>query len=174
MDFKYRPKIQAESELEITSFMSLMIVLVPVLLVSIAFTQIRVFEVNLPPLTGGSGLSPDEQSNLEVRIQHSGFQVSLDDQVVQEIPVKETEAGKVYDYAYLSQTMQAIKEQLGEKRDIVVISTLDVDYQNLVFTMEAVKSYKTVVATSVVEIELFPEISLGDTTVVDEKELQTK
>ena len=58
--------------------------------------------------------------------------------------------------------MQEVKRQLPEKRDVLVLSEPNIDYQNLVFTMDAVKSYKTVVATSVVEIELFPEISLGD------------
>ena len=167
MNFKYQPKNTNDSELEITSFMNLMIVLIPVLLLSMSFTQIRVLEVNLPPLTGGATTTPDPQSELEVRIEHTGFRVLLDEQVVQEIPVKETETGKHYDYAYLSQVMQSIKQQLSEKLDIVVISTPDVEYQNLVFTMDAVKSYKTVVAASVVEIELFPEISLGDTTLVD-------
>lgn len=167
MNFKYQPKNTNDSELEITSFMNLMIVLIPVLLLSMTFTQIRVLEVNLPPLTGGATASPDPQSELEVRIEHTGFKVLLDEQVVQEIPLKENETGKHYDYVYLSQVMQSIKQQLSEKLDIVVISTPDVEYQNLVFTMDAVKSYKTVVAASVVEIELFPEISLGDTTLVD-------
>jgi biopolymer transport protein ExbD len=167
MDFKYQPRNTNDSELEITSFMNLMIILVPVLLLSMTFTQIRVLEVNLPPLTGGAITSPDPQSELEVRIEHTGFKVLVDEQVVQEIPLKETADGKQFDYAFLSQVMQSIKQQLSEKRDIVVISTLDVEYQNLVFTMDAVKSYKTVVAASVVEIELFPEISLGDTTSVD-------
>lgn len=167
MNFKYQPRANGESDLEITSFMNLMIVLVPVLLLSMTFTQIRVLEVNLPPLTGGAVTSPDPQSELEVRIEPTGFKVSLDDQIVQEIPLKETEKGNVQDYSQLSLVMQAIKQQLPEKLDIVVISTLDVDYQNLVFTMDTVKSYKTVVMTDVVEVELFPEISLGDTTVVD-------
>jgi biopolymer transport protein ExbD len=167
MNFKYQPRANSDSDLEITSFMNLMIVLVPVLLLSMTFTQIRVLEVNLPPLTGGTVASPDPQSELEVRIEPTGFKVSLDDQIVQEIPLKETGNGNVQDYTQLSLVMQAIKQQLPEKLDIVVISTLDVDYQNLVFTMDAVKSYKTVVMTDVVEVELFPEISLGDTTLVD-------
>lgn len=167
MNFKYESKSVTDSELEITSFMNLMIVLVPVLLLSMTFTQIRVLEVNLPALTGGSVAAPDPQSELEVRIEHTGFRVLLDEQVVQEIPLKETANEKQYDYAHLSQVMQAIKQQLPEKLDIVVISTPDVEYQNLVFTMDSVKSFKTVVAASVVEIELFPEISLGDTTLVD-------
>jgi len=167
MDFNYHPRNTKDSDLEITSFMNLMIILVPVLLLSMTFTQIRVLEINLPPLTGGVATSANPQSNLEVRIEHEGFKVLVDEQLVSEIPVNEANGDKTYDYALLSRTIQAIKQQLPEKRDIVVISTLDVEYQNLVFTMDAVKSYKTVVAASVVEIELFPEISLGDTTLAN-------
>lgn len=163
MNLKFQYKSTDDAELEITSFMSLMIVLVPVLLLSMTFTQITVLDVKLPELTGGPAVSQTEQSQLEIRIATDGFKVFYPENVlVKEIPLAETEEGNAYDYVQLSQVMQEVKRQLPEKRDVLVLSEPNIDYQNLVFTMDAVKSYKTVVATSVVEIELFPEISLGD------------
>ncbi len=163
MNLKFQYKSTDDAELEITSFMSLMIVLVPVLLLSMTFTQITVLDVKLPELTGGPAVSQTEQSQLEIRIANDGFKVFYPENVlVKEIPLAETEEGDAYDYVQLSQVMQEVKRQLPEKRDVLVLSEPNIDYQNLVFTMDAVKSYKTVVATSVVEIELFPEISLGD------------
>lgn len=163
MNLKFQHKGTDEAELEITSFMSLMIVLVPVLLLSMTFTQITVLDVKLPELTGGPAVSQEAQSQLEIRISDDGFRVFYPDNVlVKEIPLVESEEGTAYDYLQLSQVMQEVKRQLPEKRDVLVLSDPNVDYQNLVFTMDALKSYKTVVATSVVEIELFPEISLGD------------
>ncbi|HTF83607.1 MAG TPA: biopolymer transporter ExbD [Cellvibrio sp.] len=163
MNLKFQYKSTDDAELEITSFMSLMIVLVPVLLLSMTFTQITVLDVKLPELTGGPAVSQTEQSQLEIRIADDGFKVFYPENVlVKEIPLAETEEGDAYDYVQLSQVMQEVKRQLPEKRDVLVLSEPNIDYQNLVFTMDAVKSYKTVVATSVVEIELFPEISLGD------------
>ena len=163
MDLKFQHKGTDEAELEITSFMSLMIVLVPVLLLSMTFTQITVLDVKLPELTGGPAVSQSEQSRLEIRVTEEGFKVFYpEDVLVKEIPLLETEEGNGFDYLQLSQVMQEVKRQLPEKRDVLVLSNPNIDYQNLVFTMDAVKSYKTVVATSVVEIELFPEISLGD------------
>jgi len=47
----------------------------------------------------------------------------------------------------------------------LIYSHKDVDYQTLVTTMDTVKSYKTVVAANLVEVELFPEVSLADTSV---------
>ncbi|MGM8227160.1 ExbD/TolR family protein [Cellvibrio sp. ARAG 10.3] len=163
MNHKFQYKSADDAELEITSFMSLMIVLVPVLLLSMTFTQITVLDVKLPELTGGPAVSQTEQSQLEIRIADDGFKVFYPENVlVKEIPLAETEEGVAYDYVQLSQVIQEVKRQLPEKRDVLVLSEPNIDYQNLVFTMDAVKSYKTVVATSVVEIELFPEISLGD------------
>ena len=163
MNLKFQYKSTDDAELEITSFMSLMIVLVPVLLLSMTFTQITVLDVKLPELTGGPAVSQTEQSQLEIRIADDGFKVFYPEIVlVKEIPLAETEEGDAYDYVQLSQVMQEVKRQLPEKRYVLVLSEPNIDYQNLVFTMDAVKSYKTVVATSVVEIELFPEISLGD------------
>jgi biopolymer transport protein ExbD len=163
MNLKFQYKTADEAELEITSFMSLMIVLVPVLLLSMTFTQITVLDVKLPELTGGPAVSQTEQSQLEIRITADGFRIFYPENVlVKEIPIEDSEEGTSYDYQQLSEVMQEVKRQLPDKRDVLVLSDPNVDYQNLVFTMDAVKSYKTVVAASVVEIELFPEISLGD------------
>lgn len=165
MNLKFQYKGTDDAELEITSFMNLMIVLVPVLLLSMTFTQVTVLDVKLPELTGGPAVSANAQSELEIRITTEGFRIFYPDNVlVKSIPLIESTDGKAYDYEQLSLVVQEIKRQLPEKRDALLLSEPSVDYQSLVFTMDALKSYKTVVAASMVEIELFPEISLGDAT----------
>jgi hypothetical protein len=52
---------------------------------------------------------------------------------------------------------------MPQKRDIVVLLQPDTDYQTLVFVMDRVRSYKAVQGLEVVDAELFPVISLGDT-----------
>ena len=161
--FKFHSRADAFSELDITSFMNVMIVLVPALLMSMSFAQIRVLDINLPELTGGVAQSAKGQSNLEVRIETQGFKVFYpEDTLIQEIPLKHAESGDFYDYETLSLVMQGVKQQITERRDVLILSGPSVDYQNLVYTMDTVKSFKTVVAANLVEIELFPEISLGD------------
>ena len=49
-----------------------------------------------------------------------------------------------------------------EKKDILILSQPDTSYQTIVRSMDTVRSFKAVVAASVVEAELFPAISLGD------------
>lgn len=169
MNFKFHHKSEEQTELEVTSFMNLMIVLVPVLLLSMTFTQITVLELSLPELTGGAINSEKPQSQLEIVVGDQGFRIYYPENVMlQEIPLVKLalEEGEPvvdsYDFNQLSRVMQAVKQQLPDKKDILVLSGADVSYQDLVSTMEAVKSFKTVVAASVVEVELFPEISLDD------------
>lgn len=164
MAFRYKYTPTDEAELDITSFMNLMIVLVPVLLLSITFTQISVHEIKLPELTGGFAASAQSQGQLEVVVDDEGFAVYYPNRrsLVKKLPLLETEAGQAYDFDALSAVMQDIKTQMSERRDIILRAGHSLDYQSLVSTMDAVKSYRTVVAASVVEVELFPEISLGD------------
>ena len=163
MNFKYKHKTEKQADVDVTSFMNLMIVLVPVLLLSMTFTQTTVLEIKLPELTGGTGVSATAQSKLEVEISNTGFKVYYpENTLVQEIPVTQTEEGPVYDHRQLSYILQLIKRQASEKREVLLRSQLNIAYQHIVATMDTLKSYRTVVAASVVEIELFPEIALDD------------
>lgn len=151
------------AEVDVTSFMNLMVVLVPVLLITLTFTQVSVLDLHLPDLTGGARVSDTSQSQLMVKIHRDGFKVYYpENTLIQEVPLTETDQESQHDYRRLSLVMQSVKEQLSDTRNILLLAEADVDYQNLVSTMDTVRSYKTVLAASVVEVELFPEISLGD------------
>ncbi len=181
MNFKYKHKNGEQADIDVTSFMNLMIVLVPVLLLSMTFTQTTVLEVKLPELTGGDAATDDPQSKLEVEISHTGYRVFYpENTLISEIPLIQSvvegedsdqgdgeSAGEIrYDQRQLSYILQVIKRQVSEKRDVLLRSELDIDYQYIIATMDTLKSYRTVVAASVVEIELFPEISLDDSRAV--------
>jgi len=163
MDFNFRPRRTDDAELDVTSFMNLMVVLVPVLLITLTFAQVTVLDIHLPELTGGSGQSEESQSRLTVKIQDDGYRVYYpENELIQEVARTETEEGKEYDYAQLTRVMREVKKQLTDNASILLLSAPEVNYQSLVSTMDAVRSYETVVAASVVEVELFPAISLGD------------
>lgn len=164
MSLKFRRNDDDDAELDVTAFLNLMIVLVPVLLLSMTFAKITVLEIRLPELTGGSSNSVNSQSKLEVVVENDGYRVYFPEGVLQKaIPVILNDKEEtVHDFETLSLTMQAVKEKVADKRDVLIKLQQDTDYQVIVKTMDSVKSYKTVVVTSLVEQELFPEISLGD------------
>lgn len=160
MSFKIKRQGTDDADIDVTSFMNLMIVLVPVLLMSMTFTKVTVMEINLPELSGGSSANSLTQSQLEVVIRKGGMQVFFPAGTLQkDIPML---ANETHDFNTLSLVLRSIKDKVSDKKDAVILSAKDVDYQTLIATMDTVKSYQTVVAASLAEVELFPEISLGD------------
>ena len=160
MSFKIKRQGTDEAEIDVTSFMNLMIVLVPVLLMSMTFTKVTVMEINLPELSGGSSENSLTQSQLEVVVRKTGMEVFFPGgNLIKSIPLMEN---KTQDFNTLSAVLRGIKDKVSDKKDAVILSATDLDYQTLIATMDTVKSYQTVVAASLAEVELFPEISLGD------------
>lgn len=162
---RIRRRNREEADLEITSFMNLMIILVPVLLMNMVFSHITVLDLKLPDLAASQfevNESPENQM-LELVILPDRFVVNYPAGVpLKTVPQKDG----AYDYKLLSDVLQEVKRLLQdrgvEKRDIFILSQANTDYQTLVSAMDTVRSFKTVVAASLVDAELFPEISLGD------------
>ena len=157
-------KIKKDAELDITSFMNLMIVLVPVLLMMMVFSRITVLELALPQLGDAN------EQNIDVKDQRLELVVRADSiavyypqgYLVKDIAV--TEQG--YDYPALQLVLRQIKQTLINKNIDKKAATLlleeNIPYQVIVALMDTTRSYQDVLIASVVDAELFPEISLGD------------
>lgn len=171
-------KPKEETELNITSFMNLMIVLVPVLLLNMVFSQTMVLDIKLPASTNSPATPPKESFDIGLKVFSDSFLVTFNNKALKKIPQTE---GK-YDYKALSTYLQSLKvtveekmnankkdgEEYKYKKDILVSFRDDADYQVLVKTMDTVRSYPTVIAASVVQAELMPDVSLGG---LDDKEV---
>jgi biopolymer transport protein ExbD len=160
--FSYRRELE-EPELNITPFMNLMIVLVPVLLISMVFSHITILKLNLPDLTGSVTDSAEKNRQLEVVLRKSSIEVYYPSgALVKTIEAKDSGDGVKLDYGMLSLVLQEIKKREKDKTDVLLLSEADVDYQSLVSTMDTVRVFRTTLAASAVEVDLFPDISLGD------------
>ncbi|MEK9765675.1 MAG: biopolymer transporter ExbD [Thalassolituus sp.] len=156
-------KVKEEAELNVTSFMNLMIVLVPVLLMNMVFSQLAVLDLRLPAGDQPGAVNPEDVT-LEVTIRKTGFTVSRTyrEETVElaSLPAK----ADGLDYSALSQTLQNVKKnpEFADKKDITLLAEPEVDYQTLVTVMDTVRIYPAVVAASLVDAVLFPDISLGE------------
>ena len=169
-----RRRTHKEAELDITSFMNLMIILVPVLLLSMVFAHTTVLDLNLPDLAteSQSADEDDKPKVLEVIVRQDSLAVNYPAGVpIKDLPLKQitlengdTQLG--HDFELLTLVLQVVKRRLSdegiEKRDISLLSEPNTDYQTIVSAMDAIRSYKTVVVADVVDAELFPDVSLGD------------
>lgn len=155
-------RLHHEADLDITAFMNLMIVLVPVLLLNMVFAHTRVIELNFPEQAGQAG-DQDQTLQIQVIIQDNALLVA-DNKGGIIRTIDATDQGQ--DFKQLGEVMQAVKARLPDKRDITIMARQDTDYQTLVSVMDTVRSFKTVVAGSLVDAELFPEISIADAPAV--------
>ena len=152
-------KHQEAADLDVTPFMNLMIVLVPVLLLSMVFTHTTVIELNFPAGDAASEQFDPDAVHLEVVVSADGLRVA-DGRggTIKTLPLVDGEQ----DYENLSLVMQELKRRMPEKQDIMVLLQDETSYQTLVTVMDRVRSYPTVQHLEVVQAELFPVISLGD------------
>ena len=153
-----------DAEVDVTAFINLVVVLVPVLLMGMVLSHITVLDLKLPDIPAASTEQVEPPAQLELVIRPDYFDINYPAGIRLK-RIEKTAAGK-YDFENLTLYLQEIKRQLGDKgiqkRDIYLLSEKNTDYQTLVAVMDTVRSYRAVVATSVVNAELFPEVSLGD------------
>ena len=157
---KKRQKHQEAADLDVTPFMNLMIVLVPVLLLSMVFTNTTVIDLNFPTGDASDGEFDPDSVHLEAGV-YAEVLIIADGRggVIKRLP----RLDEGHDFEGLTIVMQELKRRMPEKEDITVLLEEDTDYQTLVAVMDRVRSYPAVQALAVVQAELFPVISLGDT-----------
>ena len=151
----------ATADLDVTPFMNLMIVLVPVLLLSMTLPHTRVIELDLP--WGAAEPTPDASTvRIEVIVDGNGFIIEDGKgKVISSVPKQ----ASGYDYQTLALVMQELKRELPDKRDVALLLAPDVNYQTLVSVMDSVRSHTGQENGGLVTRELFPEITLGDAAV---------
>ncbi len=157
----YRQGSKAPPELEITTFLNLMVVLVPFLLITAVFSRITILQLKLPE--GSGGASDKQKVTIEVIVRSKGLEIGNGKGIVGTIPKVD---GK-YDFKKLSEYLVKIKKNYPDKTDATVLMEPDIEYDYLVKTMDAVRSIEvnqpgaTPGTTDVVQAELFPDISIG-------------
>jgi biopolymer transport protein ExbD len=157
MKRKHR-RLRNEADLDITAFMNLMIVLVPILLINMIFASTSVLELNFPTQDHDQA-SENDLVQLQVIITPEQLLVADNKGgIIKQIDSKEG----AYDFDMLGLVMKDLKARVPEKKDITVMAMKKTSYQTLVSVMDKVRSYPAVVAGSVVHAELFPEVSIAD------------
>jgi biopolymer transport protein ExbD len=147
--------------LDVTAFINLIVVLVPFLLSTAVFTRLSVLDLSLPAQsTGALEKLSAEKLNLEIVIRADAIEVG--DRIgglIQSIPKT---AGGGHDIAALGVLAKGIKERFPDKTDATVLPEPNVPYEVLVQVMDALRAGRQVQGTRVVDVALFPDISIGD------------
>src|SRR5512139_3341425 len=94
----YRRRNKGSLDLDVTTFLNLMVALVPFLLITAVFSRIAIVELNLPSTASGPEVTPPE-FRLEVIVREGGLEIGNGKTVIAALP-KEKEGE--YDLATLS------------------------------------------------------------------------
>jgi len=152
----YRRRQKEVPELEMTTFMNLMVVLVPFLLITAVFSRITIVELDLPSAKGPAPATPTFR--VEVVVREAGLEIMDGTQVIAAIP----KADDAYDLSTLSDYLVAIKREYPEKDDASVLLEPQIPYDDLIQVMDTVRSVEIYDAGQATRADLFTAISIGD------------
>ena len=146
-------------ELDVTTFLNLMVVLIPFLLITAVFSRVTILELNLPT-SSGSNTPTKIKLNIEIIVREKGLEIGNGRRVVARFPNIE---GK-HDFASLSQHLLEIKRNYPDKMNATVLMEPDIEYELLVQVMDAVRTAELSQGENGIfeKVALFPDISIGD------------
>ncbi|MGB5334621.1 MAG: biopolymer transporter ExbD [Woeseiaceae bacterium] len=156
--YKRRTKENAY-EIDVTTFLNLMVILVPFLLITAVFSRLTIVELNLPSTAGGPANNQDS-FRVEVIVRDAGIEISNGSATIASIPKKEGE----YDFETLSDFMVELKLDYPKHDAASVLMETQIPYDYLIQVMDIVRSVeKPIEDTEEYELfALFSEISVGD------------
>jgi biopolymer transport protein ExbD len=142
--------------------MNLMVILVPFLLITAVFSRLAILELNLP----GSSTEPvapqDQTFQLEVIVRKDRIEIGDRNQgLLAKYP--NTDDG--YNYAALESKLAELKKRYPSKTDASILLESEIEYDTLVQIMDKVRIGERIEDESIVRMDLFPDISIGDAPV---------
>ncbi|MDH5324990.1 MAG: biopolymer transporter ExbD [Gammaproteobacteria bacterium] len=159
----YKAKSKEPPEMDITTFLNLMVVLIPFLLISAVFSRITIMELNLP---AGAAAGSDDKAKvtIEVIVRAKKLEIGNGKGIVAVLPNVEEEK---YDVQRLSDYLQKIKNNYPDKTDATIMLEPDIEYEKMVRIMDVVRSYEIPPAegaesAETQKIALFPDMSIGE------------
>ena len=156
----YKLQSKAEAELAVTTFLNLMVVLVPFLLITAVFSRMTIVELSLPSATGGPAAT-EIGFRPEVIVRENGIEITNGTQVIAAIPKTDGE----YDLVKLSDYMQSLKRDYPNVDDVSVLLEPHIPYDYLIQVMDAARTAEIpdeTAETGFTRVSLFSAIAVGE------------
>jgi len=161
---RYHKRHEA-AEINLTSMIDFLTILVFFLLVHGGFVRLAILELNLPTANSTPTEEPP-QFQLEVTVRKNGIEVG--DRGTGLLNRFEKVDDK-YPFDKLSSYLSDVKQQFPQKTDATLLLEADIPYDILVAVMDHVRLTERPSTTNglLMRAELFPEISIGDAPVMN-------
>ena len=157
----YRRRSADMPELDMTTFLNLMVVLIPFLLIGAVFSRMTIVELDLPSSAVDGGQS-EPTYRIEVIVRESGLQLTDGKSVLATIPKLDEQ----YDLETLSEHVVALKRSHPKDEDASVLLEPTIEYDHLIQVMDAVRGVELPGEgedeQKMVNVALFTNVSIGD------------
>ena len=163
----YKRRGKETYDIDVTTFLNLMVVLLPFLLITAVFSRMTIVELNLPSSSGGPS-SHEDNFRIEVIVREAGIEISNGTSVIASVPKKDDE----FDLETLSDFMIELKRDYPNQDAASVLMEPRIPYDYLIRVMDVVRSVEVTKSIEVTDDEqaepeiqlvaLFTEISVGD------------
>lgn len=131
----YRRRDNAPPELDVTTFLNLMVVLVPFLLITAVFSRITIHELSMPA-SAGPGQTDKPEVTIEVIVRKEALEVGDGRRTVARF--RNDEEGE-YALKKLSDYLLQVKQSYPDKTDATILMESDIEYDYLVQVMDTVR-----------------------------------
>lgn len=153
---------EQDTNVDVTAFLNLMVVLIPFLLLSAAFNHLTAFDLFLPKDNLGENQQQVDEPPPEIFLSlRKGFvQLSVNEQA--ELPAIETDPAGRPDLKTLHSQLAELKQRYPNITAITLLSEPKTDYERIIYMMDNVREGVVEVEGRKVNREFFPDIALGD------------
>ena len=145
-------------EIDVTTFLNLMVVLIPFLLITAVFSRLTIVELDLP--SNASGAAKQESFRVEVIVREEGIEISNGTAIIATVPKKDGD----YDLESLSEMMVSLKQDYPDIDSASVLMEAFIPYDYLIQVMDIVRTVElpTDVENEYELYALFSDISVGE------------
>ena len=159
MKLRRKKRLEGIVELNITAFMDLMVSLVCFLLITAVFSRMSVVELNLPKLNTKANSNEEIKLSLQLVVHSNTFDVR--DANLGLIKQIERDPQKT-DWKIFDKTLLEIKYRFPNEQNISLLLEPGISYKTMIEVMDHIRTTNVLNAGTVEEVELFPNISIGD------------
>ncbi len=155
----FRKRRAETPPLDVTTFLNLMVVLIPFLLISAVFSRVTIMELTVPT-SAAQAARHTPNFAIEIIVRKAGLEIGNGQSVEAAIPKKDGN----YDMQMLHEVLTRLKALYPEKDDATILMEPKIEYDYLIRIMDAVRGAEvhTEGSEEVQKIVLFPRISIGD------------
>ena len=156
----YRRRSKEPADLDMTTFLNLMVVLVPFPAHHRRLSRITIVELTLPTSASGPATPNQPSFQVEVIVRENALEISNGSVVIARLPKVED----AYDLATLGEMVMSLKRDHPEEDDAFVLLEPQIEYDHLIQVMDVLRSGERPApeGEESVRVALFTDIAIGD------------